>query len=65
MQKLAGNSVEVLNGAVTGYGTDQELLWLIEYGLKYSPDIVILGVFPLAAEVILQKMRVFSLLRGL
>jgi hypothetical protein len=47
MQKLAGNSVEVLNGAVTGYGTDQELLWLIEYGLKYSPDIVILGVFPL------------------
>lgn len=47
MQKLLGNSIEVLNGAVTGYGTDQELLWLLGYGLKYSPDIVILGIFPL------------------
>lgn len=46
LQRFLGNSVEVINGAVTGYGTDQELLWLNEYGLRYSPDIVILGIFP-------------------
>lgn len=46
LQDMVGSSTEILNGAVTGYGTDQELLWLLEYGVKYSPDIVVLGVFP-------------------
>lgn len=46
LQRAAGSSVEVLNGAVTGYGTDQELLWLKNVGLHYQPDIVVLGFFP-------------------
>jgi hypothetical protein len=34
---------EVLNLGVHGYGHDQMLLYLKEEGVKYSPDIVILG----------------------
>ncbi|MBI4844495.1 MAG: SGNH/GDSL hydrolase family protein, partial [Nitrospirae bacterium] len=45
LQKLLGADFEIINGAVRGYGTDQELLWLKEEGLKYKPDIVILGFF--------------------
>jgi len=36
---------EVLNMAIWGYSTDQELLALEEKGLKYSPDIVVLCMF--------------------
>ena len=46
LQKMAGDRVEVINGAVSGYGTDQELLWLMNEGLKYKPDLVICGMFP-------------------
>jgi lysophospholipase L1-like esterase len=46
LQERAGGNVEVINGAVTGYGTDQELLWLVNEGLRYRPDIVVLGFFP-------------------
>jgi lysophospholipase L1-like esterase len=46
LQKLAGHGFEIINGAATGYGTDQELLWLAEEGLKYRPDLVVLGFFP-------------------
>ncbi len=46
LQRLLGPPYEVINGACPGYGTDQELLWLIEEGIKYFPDIVVLGVFP-------------------
>ena len=34
---------EIINLAVHGYGNDQQYLKLISEGLKYSPDIVILG----------------------
>ncbi len=34
---------EVLNLGVHGYGHDQMLLYLKEEGVKYSPDVVILG----------------------
>lgn len=43
LQKKLPPSVEVLNGGTTGYGTDQEFLWLKHEGLKYRPDIVIFG----------------------
>jgi lysophospholipase L1-like esterase len=36
---------EVLNMAIWGYSTDQELLALEEKGLKYNPDIVVLCMF--------------------
>jgi len=32
---------EVLNGAVVGWGHDQQLLWLEREGLKYQPDLVV------------------------
>lgn len=40
-ERLAG--VEVLNLGVHGYGHDQMLLYLQEEGLKYQPDVVVLG----------------------
>lgn len=38
--------VEVLAMGVDGWGTDQELLWLREEGVKYSPDLILLAVYP-------------------
>ena len=34
---------EVLNGGVSGWGTDQEYLFLTSEGFKYAPDIVVLA----------------------
>lgn len=34
--------VEVINAGVSGYSTDQELLWLEAEGRRYRPDLVIL-----------------------
>jgi hypothetical protein len=42
LEKLLPRS-EVLNFGVHGYGHDQMLLYLREEGIKYHPDIVILG----------------------
>jgi hypothetical protein len=39
-----GDSVEVLNFGVSGYGTAQELITLRERVWKYSPDIVLLAI---------------------
>lgn len=38
--------VEVVNAGVSGFGTDQQLLWLREEGVKYAPDLVLLAVYP-------------------
>lgn len=37
------DSAEVINLAVHGYGNDQELIALMTEGVKYNPDIVVLG----------------------
>jgi lysophospholipase L1-like esterase len=38
----AALNVEVINAGVSGYSTDQELLWLRNEGIKYDFDLVIL-----------------------
>jgi hypothetical protein len=38
--------VEVLNAGVPGYSTHQELGHLRKYGLRFAPDLVVLGLFP-------------------
>lgn len=40
-----GRTVEVVNGGTEGYSTDQEVLWLAEEGVKYSPDVVVLQMY--------------------
>ena len=35
LENMLGKNVEVLNAGVTGYGTDQEMLFLEQEGLKY------------------------------
>lgn len=42
--------VEVINLGVHGYGTDQQFLYLREFGLRFDPDLVILGFFDLDIE---------------
>ena len=46
-EELGGSKkkVEVLNAAVSGWGTDQEYLYFLQEGHKYSPDIVLLAFF--------------------
>ena len=37
---------EIVNSAVSGYGTDQEYLFLRERGLRWRPDVVVLHLHP-------------------
>jgi len=39
-----GRRAEVINAGVSGWGTDDELRYLTEYGLSYQPDLVLLAV---------------------
>jgi len=38
-------NVEIINTGVSGYGTDNEFLFFIHEGYKYSPDLVILAFY--------------------
>lgn len=40
-----GYPVEVINTGVSGFGTAEELIFFQEEGLKYHPDVVILGFY--------------------
>lgn len=44
LQKYLGDNYEVINMAVSGYGTDQELSKLLEEGNNLNPDIVIINI---------------------
>jgi len=41
---------EVLNFGVEGYGTDQQWLYFADRGLRYKPDVVVLGFFDMNLE---------------
>lgn len=41
-----GRTIEVINAGVSGWGTDQQLLWLQHEGVNYQPDVVLLAVYP-------------------
>lgn len=41
---LAGGRVEVINASVSGWGTDDELRYLEQYGLAWKPDLVLVAV---------------------
>jgi len=44
LQDILGGDFEVVNAGVSGWGTDQEFLWLQNEGLALHPDVVVLGV---------------------
>jgi hypothetical protein len=37
---------EIINAGVSGYGTDQQLLWLQHEGHRYRPDVILLLLHP-------------------
>ncbi len=37
---------QVINAGVSAWGSDQALLWFRNEGIKYEPDLVVLGFFP-------------------
>jgi hypothetical protein len=41
-----GRRYQVINAGVSGWGTDQQLLWLRSEGATYRPDLVLLSFFP-------------------
>lgn len=42
----ASTRFEVVVMGVSGWGTDQELLWFRSEGIKYKPDLVVLAFYP-------------------
>lgn len=42
----SGKQVEVINGGVAGWGTDQQVLFYREIGRRYQPDLVLVAFFP-------------------
>ena len=46
MRVQAGLQTEVIHAGVSGWGTDQQLLWLWEIGVQYHPDLILLAVYP-------------------
>lgn len=42
----ADTRFEVIPAGVSGWGTDQQLLWYRQHGAAYQPDLVVLAFFP-------------------
>jgi lysophospholipase L1-like esterase len=45
LHKEGATNAEVVNLAVSGFGTAEELITLVNEGFKYSPDLVLVGYF--------------------
>lgn len=43
LQRMGGRTIETVNGAVNGYSTWQEVRWLEREGIRYQPDLIVLG----------------------
>jgi hypothetical protein len=44
LTQQAGRPIDVINAAVSGWGTDDGLRYLTEYGLDYAPDLVVMAM---------------------
>lgn len=44
LTRASGRPVEVINAGVSGWGTDDALRYLTEYGLAYKPDLVVVAM---------------------
>lgn len=44
LQEKVRHEVEVINGSVSGWGTDDELTYLMREGVKYKPDLVLVAM---------------------
>ncbi len=44
LAQATGRRVEVISAGVSGWGTDDALRWLGEYGLRYRPDLVLVAM---------------------
>ena len=40
----SGIPVEVVNASVSGWGTDDELVYLMKYGLRFKPDLILIAM---------------------
>ena len=44
LRDAAGRPIEVVNASVSGWGTDDELIYLMREGIKYRPDLVLVAM---------------------
>jgi hypothetical protein len=44
LRALTGRPIEVMNGAVSGWGTDDHLEYLTRHGVTFAPDLVIVAM---------------------
>ncbi len=44
LESVTGRSIEVINASVSGWGTDDEFTYLVREGIKYHPDLVLVGM---------------------
>jgi len=44
LQKSMGRFVEVINASVSGWGTDDELTYLVREGARFEPDLIIVAM---------------------
>lgn len=44
LSQATGATVEVINAGVSGWGTDDQLRYLVQYGIDYEPDLVVVAM---------------------